>query len=907
MHTTESSGWQFIDKQGSFELLNPQNNTCLYLPLLNQAGMMSCVTPLLNGDAKTGNNTFLLMPVSVEDLHNSRSARNFWVKINGEVWSVTGNSAEQIWNPKNKRDEQVTLQAGFMWHTVNRSHPDSGLSASVTNFVPEGYDTVELMRVTLTNHGRKVLELLPAAAIPIYGRSADNLRDHRHVTSLLHRTHCHKYGVVVKPTMLFDECGHATNLTIYTVLGVEGTGIPPVGFSPLIDEFIGKGGSLEWPETIIADSPLLQTAGNAFEGYESMGGLHFSQVHLNPGESRTYILILGILSNHQEIEALIERYGSTEKFEAQLRKTKTIWEGKLSLLRFDHGNARFNGWLQWVTLQPTLRWIMGNSFLPYHDYGQGGRGWRDLWQDLIALMITEGKKGGQLLIDNFAGVRMDGSNANIVGNSPGVFIADRNNIPRVWMDHGAWPLLTTKLYLDLTGDLRLLLEKQTYFKDHLTHRSQQLDNQWKPEHGTTLRSTTSEVVQGTILEHLLVQNLTVFYNVGEHNIIRLEGGDWNDGFDMASDRGESVAFSAMYAGNLRTLSQLCLALVESGVEEVAITEELLPLLDSFSVEVDYQSVEAKQARLQDYLDRVAIPLSGKKILISLTKLSSDLRGKADWLSEHIRDREWITDKQGLGWFNGYYDNHGNRVEGESPEGARMTLTGQVFPLMANIATESQSKEIVIAADRHLFDAGLGGYRLNTDFKQTLPELGRAFWFAYGHKENGSVFSHMSVMFAYALYRSGLVQEAWRILNGLYMQSQNFTKCGIYPGLPEYFDPRGRGMYPYLTGSAAWYIFTLLTESYGIKGGLGDLIFEPKLVKTQFDNSDHLKVQTRFADKILQIDYHNSNHLTYGEYFIKAVTINGVKKPLPSGTTFLRFSRKIVLSWSEPVQIDITLA
>ena len=60
---------------------------------------------------------------------------------------------------------------------------------------------------------------------------------------------------------------------------------------------------------------------------------------------------------------------------------------------------------------------------------------------------------GELLFGNFAGVRFDGSNATIIGSAPGEFKADRNNIPRVWMDHGAWPLLTTKLYIDQTGDL----------------------------------------------------------------------------------------------------------------------------------------------------------------------------------------------------------------------------------------------------------------------------------------------------------------------------------------------------------------------------------------------------------------------------------------------------------------------
>ena len=44
--------------------------------------------------------------------------------------------------------------------------------------------------------------------------------------------------------------------------------------------------------------------------------------------------------------------------------------------------------------------------------------------------------------------------------------------------------------------------------------------------------------QGTVLEHLLIQHLTAFYDVGEHNHMKLRGADWNDGLDMADERGE---------------------------------------------------------------------------------------------------------------------------------------------------------------------------------------------------------------------------------------------------------------------------------------------------------------------------------------------------------------------------------
>ena len=125
--------------------------------------------------------------------------------------------------------------------------------------------------------------------------------------------------------------------------------------------------------------------------------------------------------------------------------------------------------MKWVSLQPVLRRIYGCSFLPHHDYGNGGRGWRDLWQDCLALLLMEPETARTQLLNNFGGVRMDGTNATIIGKASGEFIADRNNISRVWSDHGVWPLFTTLLYLDNSGDMDFLFEQQTYFKDRLCH------------------------------------------------------------------------------------------------------------------------------------------------------------------------------------------------------------------------------------------------------------------------------------------------------------------------------------------------------------------------------------------------------------------------------------------------------
>ena len=75
----------------------------------------------------------------------------------------------------------------------------------------------------------------------------------------------------------------------------------------------------------------------------------------------------------------------------------------------------------------------------------------------------------------FAGVRIDGTNATIIGSRPGEFIADRNSIVRVWSDHAYWCFRTVSLYLEQTGDYAFLLEEKPYFKDRILYREEKLE------------------------------------------------------------------------------------------------------------------------------------------------------------------------------------------------------------------------------------------------------------------------------------------------------------------------------------------------------------------------------------------------------------------------------------------------
>lgn len=82
-----------------------------------------------------------------------------------------------------------------------------------------------------------------------------------------------------------------------------------------------------------------------------------------------------------------------------------------------------------------------------------------------------------------------------------------------------------------------------------------------------------------IIEHLLIETLCAFYEVGEHGIIKLRGADWNDALDMASKRGESVAFTFAYAMNLEEIADVLEEYSnKTGRESVTIAKEIMSLL-----------------------------------------------------------------------------------------------------------------------------------------------------------------------------------------------------------------------------------------------------------------------------------------------------------------------------------------
>ena len=763
------------------------------------------------------------------------------------------------------------------------------------------------MSVEITNISNKPLRITATSAIPIYGRSADNLRDHRHVTNLLNKVYINKFGIILKPVMVFNEKGHFLNKTCYFVLGYNNNSLPPKDVCPIQDEFTGKNGDLECPEFVINNPKKINSS--LIHGQDVIGALRFKTKTLLPKEKVIFNLILGIGKDLNEANRVFNKFNSWKKISVALEENNKFWLEKSKSIAFSTGNKEFDNWTTWVNIQPTLRKIFGCSFLPHFDYGKGNRGWRDIWQDYLGLIVnaSETKELRSFIVNSFSGVRIDGTNATIITKNKGEFIADRNSIPRVWMDHGLWPFFTLELYINYTSDIDILFEETTYLKDHIHKRAKELLSNNQISNKLLNRNNSEH--KSTILEHTLLQHLVQFFNVGRHNNIRLENADWNDGLDMASLNGESITFSAFYASNLCAIADLLILLKDaSGIKTVSISKEITLLLDTITGPIKYDNFSAKLNLLNKYFEKTKNRISTNKINLPIDKVIYDLKKKSDWVFQHINKTEWINVDKNCGFFNGYYDNKSKRLEGLAGSKINMLLESQVFPILSGIAGKEKTKKIIKAANKYLWDKQLSGFRLNTDFKTPLLNLGRAFSFSYGDKENGAIFSHMCVMFAYALFKNDFTQAAWKTLLSLYKLSKDTEKSLTYPNLPEYFNLKGNGLYSYLTGSASWFVFTLLTQGFGVRGELGDLIINPKLTKDIFNN-DTVSVSFRFADKNIKISYINKKRLSYPNYKLGRLlsSVNNLEfLHIDSQTILIRKSTLKKLP-SELLNLNITIS
>lgn len=885
--------WTFSDNEsGAFTAPEADYLSRLYFPLMNSAGMKSWLSPDLKGDICSSFSHYLNPPLVTEDISKTVSSRNCWISIKGEKpWSATGVSAWQKANKwtLNPDESEVNAQPGLF--AVTRRNKVLKLACTMKVFIPSTDDKVELIHIEVENNDTIAKTFDLTYSLPLFGRHADNVRDHRQVTTMFQRIFQEEHGTRIKANIVHDENGHSPNHTSYMVLGADAEGNKPNHIWLKMSDFIGEGGSLDNPEAVFKKLNAPSYEIGDVDGFEAIGAFRFSEIEIKPNKKASFIIIQGISDDDNVSPKWIAKYGNEEKINKTLEETKAYWLRYTNRIRFSTADSNFDNWAKWVIYQVKANQELGNSFLPDFSYGRGGRGWRDLWQDLLSVLLVDPISARDEIINSFKGIRMDGSNATIIGSQHGEFIADRNNVARSWSDHGAWPVFVVNFYMHQTGDFDLLLKELCYWKDQYTYRSKGIDGQWNISQGNQQLNAEKEVYNGSVLEHLLLQQLSGFYSVGEHNILQLEGADWNDTYDMARERGETVGFHAFYGNNLRLMAQWLTLLEEKGILEVKLAKEILPLIDTLENQdsLDYNQIKDKQRCAHEFFSAVEHQISGEKVNISVTSLREDLEAKSTHIFAHIQDKEWKQYADNAGFYNGHYDNMGQAIDGVKKDKTQIDLTTQALAIMNNAAPDERVPLILNAVQELLKEKGKKGFRICRPFEELDLNVGRISGFAYGHKEHGSKWMQQNIMLAYGLYERGFSKKANQVLDEVFHLSTNSRHSKIFPGIPSCFEPGDRGTYAWLTGSSAWMMLSLTSQMFGVRGLKGDLLLEPKLVPSQFNEKGEASIELYFQDKRLLVTYVFKPLNKMSEYVIGVISINDI----PMVSTSQKLSKYLV--------------
>lgn len=69
-------------------------------------------------------------------------------------------------------------------------------------------------------------------------------------------------------------------------------------------------------------------AGYHAEGKEAVGGIRFEESTLQPGEAKTYTVIIGVTEDADEIRKVAADYATSAQVNKALQKTQNYWQKK---------------------------------------------------------------------------------------------------------------------------------------------------------------------------------------------------------------------------------------------------------------------------------------------------------------------------------------------------------------------------------------------------------------------------------------------------------------------------------------------------------------------------------------------------------------------------------------------------
>ena len=422
------------------------------------------------------------------DVPNDINGKYFYIKDGSTVWNPG-------WKPTQTDLDSYECRHGIGYSRFTGAKND--VEASVLTFVPMN-DNCEISQLKLTNKGNSVKTLSVFSYVEwcLWNADDDSRNFQRNYST---------GEVEVIGSTIYHKTEYRERRNHYAIYSVN-TKVD--GFDTSRDAFLGAYRYAANPEVVEKG----QATNSIAHGWSPIAS-HQINVTLNPGETKSYVFVLGYIENPEDdkweapgiinkkpANAMLAKYQTDADVEKAFAELNTYWNGLLSKYTVKSSNEKVDRMVNiWNQYQCMVTFNMSRS-ASYYESGIGrGMGFRDSCQDLLGFVHLIPDRARQRIIDIASTQFEDGSAYHQY--QP---LTKRGNadIGSGFNDDPLWLIAGTSAYVRESGDTSILTEMVPFNNDM--------------------------TVAKPLMTHLKRSFDYIVNHKGPHNLPLIGRADWND-------------------------------------------------------------------------------------------------------------------------------------------------------------------------------------------------------------------------------------------------------------------------------------------------------------------------------------------------------------------------------------------
>lgn len=721
--------------------------------------------------------------------------------VNGKYFYIK--DGDTVWNP-GWQPTKTELNSYECRHGIGYSRfisSKNGVKASVLAFVPMN-DTCEIQQLKLTNGSAETKELSVFSYVEwCLWNADDDMKNFQRNFST--------GEVEVVGSTIFHKTEYRERRNHY---GIYSVNADIAGFDTNRESFLGAYRGADDPESVEKGA----CTGSVAHGWSPIAS-HQLKVSLAPGETKSFIFVLGYVENPEDDKwesygiinkkpayAMLDRYKTDADVDKAFAELNTYWTNLLSKYSIKSSNDKVDRMVNiWNQYQCMVTFNMSRS-ASYYESGIGrGMGFRDSCQDLLGFVHLIPDRARERIIDIASTQFQDGSAYHQYqpltkkGNS---------DIGSGFNDDPLWLIAGTSAYVRESGDTSILTEMVPFDND--------------------------ESVAQPLMEHLKRSFDYIVNHKGPHNLPLIGRADWNDCLNLncfSEHPGESFQTFGPSEGPVAESVFIGGMFVQYG-EEYAQLCELMG-----------DQAEADRARKEVEIMRAAVMKDG-------------------WDGE---------------WFVRAYDAYSHKVGSRECEEGQIFIEPQGFCVLAGIGVEEGLAKKALDSVKEKLDTKYGVMILQPAYTRYHLELGEITSYPPGYKENAGIFCHNNPWISIAetvIGRGDRAFEVYQKTCPAYVEdiseihkTEPYVYSQMVAGADAYLP--GEAKNSWLTGTAAWTFVNISQYILGIYPTHKGLSVNPCVPKDFGD----FRITRKFREGTYDIKVVNPDKVEKG---IKSITVDG---------------------------------